>query len=132
MLFGKNVAHAEQLANVGWPSANTAAITVRRGGGAPKLTILEKYRKKSSVHEIGHVVYRNANRETLYGIEDCWRAKASNPRSPKIAAYSLTEKEEYFAESFQAYVNEPAKLRKVDKTMYSIIKNEVFDGFEWN
>lgn len=128
--FAKDEYEAGDFMKHRWP-ADTGGMTYSRRGEPPKIITINKYRRTNTIHEIGHVVDYRMNPEVRSAVKDCWRAKVDVKKTSKISAYSLTDEEEYFAESFQAYVRQPTKLKKVDKNMYDIIKNDVFDGFEW-
>jgi hypothetical protein len=50
------------------------------------------------------------------------RIKRGELKSPAISRYAATNEDEYFAESFNAYVRDPAALRRHDENGYAMVK----------
>jgi hypothetical protein len=121
---------AEAHVFMGQPAQGGAGYTYISSDGFNKVVIIKGQNKWASVHEIGHVVaskFDSNTRNAAYGL---WKTKVAKG-GPVISKYSLTNDEEYFAESFRAYKQSPGKLMEVDKKMYNLIKNDIYDGFEW-
>jgi len=127
---GKEVAGIRKLH---WTKNHLGCYYLSETGESKIVVLAGETREQTFVHELGHAVYSNTILENKIPkiAHDCWEAKSSYPRGPILSEYSLQSADEYFAESFSAYVREPMRVKHVDKKMYDTIKNEVFDGFEW-
>jgi hypothetical protein len=112
--------------------------------------------KGTVIHEVGHAVlfetgkYNNlrSNVGTLYrelltnagfsGSRDATRYYQESRIKSGVRAkkgfpstYSMTSRDELFAESYSMYVRKPAALQKRSPEMYELLRDQVFDGVEY-
>ncbi len=93
------------------------------------------------VHEIGHNRERNmlaqdaANQNTNEPLKlNRWselHRQSKQARSGFVSDYAGTSQEEDFAESYRVYVREPNLLRLVNPAKYEFMRDQVFNGREY-
>jgi hypothetical protein len=108
------------------PATGVSDIQINRQ--TPEGSMDRHMMEHTLVHEVGHNVFYNMGEHNISTWE---QISANSAPDGYVSNYARTNMREDFAESYAAYVQDPALLQEVNPQKYAFLKQSAFGGREY-